>query len=156
MEYENIKQLIKIATGVFVICGEQFLLWKKTSMNNYCLPGGWLEIYEEFEECARRELKEEINLNVELNRIYYLVTMNCINEKLKTHHVAVYFYVQINEEEKSKIKNLEPDKCEELKWVEFSYLKNNYNSLCYPLEKFLAYCSRVYTISDIKSLLLVN
>ena len=44
----------------------KYLLAKHTGKNIWVLPGGWLEWKESIFKCAKRELKEEFNLKIEL------------------------------------------------------------------------------------------
>jgi 8-oxo-dGTP diphosphatase len=44
----------------------------------YAAPGGHLEYGESFEECAVRELYEELNIRIEENEVKYLTTLNVV------------------------------------------------------------------------------
>jgi hypothetical protein len=61
-------------------------------------------------------------------------------------------YSEIQEEEKKDIKNLEPDKCEKWSWVSFSQLRNQMNSLFYPLKDFLNKHPKMNSVDYLKGL----
>lgn len=69
----------------------------------YLLPGGGLELNETIEECAKREVKEEIGLDVDIKSLAYYEDV--VSEDDHTLHII--FKCNING---GKIENLDPDK----------------------------------------------
>lgn len=56
-------------------------------VGTWTIPGGHLEFGESFEQCASRELEEETGLQVPLEKMRYLTTINTVfEEKGKTYH----------------------------------------------------------------------
>ena len=55
----------------------------------YAAPGGHLEFGESFEECAARELYEELNIKVEEHEIRYLTTINVVKKEDKFHYLNI-------------------------------------------------------------------
>lgn len=88
----------------------------------YAFPGGHLEMYEEFVECAIRETAEETGLKVEVpDKNPFAVTNDFFPEKNK-HYITLFmrtFY------KRGEPKNLEPEKCEGWKWYEWENLPSN-------------------------------
>ncbi|CAO3629000.1 unnamed protein product [Mucor hiemalis] len=85
--------------------------------NTLSLPGGNFEMFEEFADCAQREILEETNLTLP-------------KEDIKM--------CQINRNEIVHVKSMEPEKLEgEWKWVTIEELKQSTHPLFSPLQKFI-------------------
>ncbi len=98
------------------------------------------------------ELKEEVNLNLPRNRFFNIETFNCRHIDKGYHAISLIMYSEIQEEEKKEIKNLEPDKCEKWFWVSFGQLRNQMNSLFYPLKDFLNKHPKMNSVDYLKGL----
>ncbi len=62
----------KIRAGVVLIKDHQILLARQNNKPFWVLPGGTQELGEGMEECAIREMKEETNLDVRIEKLLYL------------------------------------------------------------------------------------
>jgi 8-oxo-dGTP diphosphatase len=85
------------------------------------LPGGHLELYESWEDCAIREVKEEMDvdlLNVELAH----VTNNPMPDEEK-HYVTIFMMGRIGNDAGEPV-NTEPDKCEGWRLYEWDELQS--------------------------------
>ena len=105
-------------TCVIVLDQDSLLLGKRLGSfmsGSWGLAGGKLEPNETPIDCAKRELQEETNLTATS-----LDPFGLIKEKRGLHHVyVVKNYI-------GKVKNLEPNRCEEWEWVTFpSKIKRN-------------------------------
>ena len=92
----------------------KILLGKRKDNSSYALPGGHLERFETFEECGRRELKEETDLEVE-EKAFKLLVINNIYSKEKGYHFLNIILVCPHPQNQEP-KNLEPEKCEGWEW----------------------------------------
>jgi 8-oxo-dGTP diphosphatase len=54
------------------------------------MPGGHLELYEELNECASRELIEETGLNIDKNLIEQFSVINCVRKDLNYHYITYF------------------------------------------------------------------
>ncbi len=103
--------------GVIVFNPEgKFLMMKRLSKHGcgtYAIVGGGIENGETFEQSAAREVKEEINIDIENIKIIGL-TNNIIKEE-GHHSVGVILCATIKSGE---VQNMEPDKCAELVWCD--------------------------------------
>ena len=105
---------VRVGIGVFVIKDGRFLLQKRQGAHGegtWSLPGGHLEYGESFEDTARREVKEESNL--EIKNIRFGAVTNDIFEKEHKHYVTVWMVSDWASEE---VKNMEPHKCTAQAW----------------------------------------
>lgn len=57
--------LLTVGCGVIIEENERILLQHRTDEDNWCIPGGVMEIGETFEEAAKREVFEETGLLME-------------------------------------------------------------------------------------------
>lgn len=62
----------KVRVGVVLIHEGKILLVRQNNRPFWVFPGGTLEVSEGLEECAVREMKEEINLDVSIQKVLYL------------------------------------------------------------------------------------
>jgi len=116
---EKGKDYIGVGCGAVILNDKnQILLMKRTEnvRNNpfyWSIPGGGVDFFESLEECIKRELKEELNIEIEVVKL--LCVCNHIIKNEKQHWVAPQFLCKIIGGE---IKNMEPDKCSEIKWFD--------------------------------------
>jgi 8-oxo-dGTP diphosphatase len=57
----------KVGVGVFIIKDKKILMGKRINSHGegtWSLPGGHLEFFETFEDCAKREVMEETGLKI--------------------------------------------------------------------------------------------
>jgi ADP-ribose pyrophosphatase YjhB (NUDIX family) len=63
-KYIGHETLLTVGCGIIIEDNEQILLQHRTDGDNWCIPGGLMEIGEHFEETAKREAFEETGLQV--------------------------------------------------------------------------------------------
>jgi len=130
-----------VGLGIFVFNSStnKFLVGKRIKEKCFGLPGGKLEYGESFEGCAKRELIEETNINLEESRFKYLCSFNCINKELEYHWVEIFMVVHISTEEENTIVNNEPHKSEDWIWITLEEIENinSKNELFIGLKTFL-------------------
>ena len=99
----------------------------------YSLPGGHLDGKETAIEAAIREGKEEIGLNVEEKNLEFAHVIHRISDGVE--RVDFFFLVK---GWKGEIKNMEPNKCDDLKWLDVGNLpKNTVNYVRQAIENIL-------------------
>lgn len=97
-----------------------------------------IEMFEDFETCAQREILEETNLSLPKDQIKFLTATNNIMAAEEKHYVTIFMSCQINPEEIKNVKVMEPHKLEgEWQWVTLEELKSMDKPLFSPLQKFL-------------------
>ncbi len=84
----------------------------------WSVPGGALEFGETPQECIVREVKEETNL--EIKPIKQLEPFNHFIPHEKQHWIALGFICQVV---KGKLKNLEPNQTDDIRWFSLSDTK---------------------------------
>ncbi|KAG2217172.1 hypothetical protein INT45_003596 [Circinella minor] len=97
------------------------------------LPGGHLEFNESFEECARREVLEETNLDI--NNIGFLTATNDMMKTEDKHYVTIF--MQATCQDPTQLQVMEPHKLKgEWLWIDFKDI-GNYTPLFMPLTNLL-------------------
>jgi 8-oxo-dGTP diphosphatase len=128
----------KVGVGVMILRDGKVLLGKRKSSHGagtYSFTGGHLEYMESFEDCARRETREECG--IEIKNIRFLHVANVVSFTPK-HYVNVSF---IAEWESGEPQVLEPEKFEDWKWYDL-------DSLPSPLFKQSALGIQSYTMKN--------
>ena len=82
----------------------------------FALPGGHLELGETWEACARRETKEETNLDLSNVRFAGVTNSVCMGGDPSKHYVTIFMQAEVAVASAS-LTNLEPHKCEQWEWV---------------------------------------
>jgi 8-oxo-dGTP diphosphatase len=122
------KRMIKPEVGIGVCVLKEGLLLlgrRKNSHGEGCwsFPGGHLEMYEAWENCAQREVLEETDLKIK-NMRFAGITNDIFHKELK-HYITIFI---IADYDSGELKNNEPEKCSEWAWF-------NWENLPYPLFK---------------------
>lgn len=106
---------ISTVVGVMIVKDGKILMGKRKGSiaeGDYALPGGHLELGEEFEDCIIRETKEETGL--EIDNIEFLCMMN-----VKHYMPAHFIFTCFKADWKSGNPDvLEPDKCDGWDWYD--------------------------------------
>lgn len=103
------RQRVGVGIGVVVLHGQRVLLGRRKASHGqgtWAFPGGWLEVGESFEDCARRELLEETGLVA--GRVAVLPIPPSNNILPGTHSASVFCLAEVGE---AQPQLLEPDKC---------------------------------------------
>jgi len=111
---------VRVGVGIFVIKKGKFVMGKRKGSHgegSWSVPGGHLEFGEDFEDTARREVKEETNLDIK-NIKFGALTNDCFKEENK-HYITIWM---ISEYDSGKLKIMEPDKYVEQDWFTFDNL----------------------------------
>ncbi|KAF1316765.1 putative 8-oxo-dgtp diphosphatase nudt15-like, partial [Globisporangium splendens] len=89
----------------------------------YALPGGHLEMYESWEECAIREVKEETDLDISHMTFAY-VTNDPMEDEGK-HYITIFVQATVADDQVPR--NMEPHKCEGWHWEPWTSLRTHDN-----------------------------
>lgn len=123
---------VRVGVGVIVMKDNKVLLGKRIGshgQNTWSFPGGHLEMYENLEECGKREVEEETGLKIE--NIKVATFTNDIFEMEEKHYITIFLLSDYKEGEE---KVLEPEKCLEWRWYEWSDLPK---PLFLPIENLI-------------------
>jgi 8-oxo-dGTP diphosphatase len=124
----------KVGIGVLVMKDGKILMTQRKGSHGageYAYPGGHLEFGESFEECARREVREEAG--VEIENIKFLRVANVTKYQDK-HYIDIALSATWKSGEPEV---LEPEKATSWKWYElddlpsplFEFCKSAFDSL---------------------------
>lgn len=92
------------------------------------LPGGKLDMMESLKDCAKREIKEECNLDID--NLSYIGITNNVMKDIDAHYITIYFSTSTYSGE---LKVMEEEKCSEWKWFSENDLPSN---LFVPLKNY--------------------
>lgn len=109
-----------VGTGVWIRKDGKVLLGQRTGNyypGTWCVPGGKLEMYEEWEDCARRETREEAG--VEIKNLRLIAITNGYSLELGVHYVTLQFAADLVSGEAIVC---EPDKFARWEWFPYDAL----------------------------------
>lgn len=111
----------KVGVGVYILnSNSQVLLIKRKGSHGegtWCPPGGHLEFGESWLDCAKRETKEESDLNI-TGAEFWGVTNDVFKEENK-HYITLALRAPGYSGEP---KIMEPEKCTEIGWFDLNNL----------------------------------
>ena len=122
-----------IGTAVFVMRDGKFLFLQRKGSHGegtWSTPGGYMEFGETFEECAKREVREETGMEIENVRVGAVT--NDIFAADNKHFVTIWL---VSDWKSGEPSITEPDKCMKQQWVDFGSLPR---PLFLPWEQLLA------------------
>lgn len=115
---------IGVAVGVFIINDDGKVLLTKRSKHatnergTWEIPGGKVHFSETLQDAAKREAKEEYDIDIEI--IEQFPAQNHLIPEEKQHWVPTCFLCKIVNGQQPRI--MEPDKCDEIGWFAFTNL----------------------------------
>lgn len=114
------KNNVRVGIGCFVFKNDKFIMQQRQGAHgegSWSVPGGHLEFGESFEDTARREVKEETNLDIK-NVRFGAVTNDYFADEDK-HYVTVWM---LSDWDNGKEYITEPNKCTAQAWHDFEDL----------------------------------
>ncbi len=115
------KDYVGVGCGAFILNEKGELLLqlrnKAPEKEYWSIPGGKVELFETFEEAVKREVKEEVGVEVEVNRLLGICDHIIKNEG--RHWVSPSYLCKIV---KGVPKLMEPAKHLDMKWFAFDEL----------------------------------
>lgn len=126
-----------VGTGVWVRKKGKILFGLRKGMylpGTWCIPGGKLEMYEEWGEGARREAREETG--VEIADLRFVAVLDDPNPAVGTHYLSLHF---VADWVSGEAMVTEPEKFAQWKWFSLdelpepifpstgNFIKNGYN-----------------------------
>ncbi len=110
----------RVGIGVFVVKDGRFLLGRRSGSHGageWSVPGGHLEFAESFDDAARREVKEEVNVEIGATRV--VAVTNDIFEADAKHYVTVWVAA---DHVAGEPQVCEPDKFTDVGWYDWACL----------------------------------
>lgn len=127
MSDKVIDQEPKVGIGVMILKDGKVLLHKRKGSHGdgeYAFPGGHLEYMESFEDCAKRETREECG--IEIDNIRFQFTAN-VRKYAPKHYVHIGL---IADWKSGEPQILEPEKCESWNWYDLNNLPKPMFEFC--------------------------
>ena len=123
MSQQKQQQHVRVGVGVLVkdpksAIGKVFAGKRKGShgAGTLALPGGHLEMFETWQECAIREVQEEMGVDIH-NVVFGHVTNDPMESEGK-HYITIFMLAEVVDNDATPI-NCEPHKCEG--WESYSW-----------------------------------
>ncbi|MGN7401907.1 NUDIX hydrolase [Cytobacillus praedii] len=117
-------KLPKVGVGAVILDENNriLLVLRKKAPEAGCwsLPGGKVDYMETIEDAVRREIKEELGIDIEISRL--LCVTNHIIQAEDIHYVAPTFIVSITN---GQVKNKEPHALEKVRWFSIDEMPEN-------------------------------
>jgi 8-oxo-dGTP diphosphatase len=112
------------AIGLILIKNSQILLMRRYNTGyqdgSYSLIAGHLNGHETTKQCAVREAKEEANIDIDNKDLDVLLLVHRF--KPDREYFDIYLTVQ---KWSGEIKNMEPEKCDDIKWFSLENMPHN-------------------------------
>ena len=127
MENKTQEQKPKVGVGVMIMKDGKVLFGKRKGSHGegkYAFPGGHLEHLESFENCARREVHEECEIDIDGIRFQFLANFKDYAPK---HYVHIGLLANWKNGEP---KVLEPEKSESWDWYDLKNLPESMFEMC--------------------------
>ena len=117
----------KVGVGVMIFKDGKVLLGKRRGSHGegeYAFPGGHLEYMESFADCAKREVKEECDIEIDNIRFQFLANVKKYAPKHYVHIGLICDY------KGGELKNMEVEKNESWGWYDLDNLPQPIFEMC--------------------------
>lgn len=116
----------KVEIGVYIINDSktQILLGKNILDPYWKLVSGKLKYSEDFEESARNNLIEQINIEIERDRFVFLGSFNSIDREHNLHIIDINFYVVLSLKEEKDLLSQNMNSYQGWKWFSFEDIQS--------------------------------
>lgn len=122
----------KVGVSVIIKRDGKVLIGKRKASHGtgtWAFPGGHLEYGESWEDCAKREVAEEVGIAI--RNVQFAAVTNDIFQKEEKHYITIFVTCDY---ESGEVKVMEPEKCEEWLWMSWEKLPG---PLFLPIENLL-------------------
>lgn len=106
----------RVGMGILVMRGDRVLLGRRRGSHGagyFAAPGGHIELWESFEQTARREVREETGLEIENLRLLSVGNYRFARPDGERHYIDIDFTCEAPTGEPQLC---EPDKCDGWAW----------------------------------------
>jgi 8-oxo-dGTP diphosphatase len=113
----------KVGVATFVVKDGRFIMLRRRGAHGqgtWGLPGGHLEFGESWEECAKREVDEEVGLK--LKNIRFFAATNDVFEAEDKHYITIFMLADWSGGVAS---NKEPHRSTEIDWFTFASMPDD-------------------------------
>lgn len=125
----------KIDDGVFnfrvagiLFSGSKVLVHRLINDNFYAFPGGRVEIFESTEDTIIREMKEELDVTVKVNRLLWICEHFFTHHNRKYHELCYYYLIECDDHNllsNADVFYIIEDKNKfEFRWIDVADIKN--------------------------------
>lgn len=122
------KDYIGVSVGAYILNENNELLLmkrnKEPEKGKWSIPGGKVNFFEAFEDAIKREVKEEIDVEIKIEKMLALASHIIPEESV--HFVGPQYLCRIKE---GQVKNLEPQKHTELKWFKLNEIPDQVSTI---------------------------
>ena len=126
------EQRPKVGLGVCIVKDNKVLLGKRKGAHDegsWCFPGGHLEFGESYEDCARRETREEVGITIK--NLHFVTATNDFFPEEQKHYITIYM---VAEYDSGEVKIMEPDRQTDWQWFSWDNLPS---PLFIPMQNLL-------------------
>ena len=122
----------KVEIGIFVLNSkcDKILLGKRFGEGLWTLPGGKLNFGDSFEDCAVKELKKQVKLDINSERLIEICTFNALDKKNKFHSLEIDFLLKLTEKEESEVVNNDTFSFETWSWFNIEEMIDTLKLFC--------------------------
>jgi 8-oxo-dGTP diphosphatase len=107
-------------------------------IGRHALPGGYVEMFERFDQTASREIGEECGITIDSGRFILITVTEDLMRDDNRHSVTGFVCAVISQEEASSIRNMEPEKHSDWMWLSWAEIRAlGPDGIFLPLRNFL-------------------
>ncbi|HIQ10594.1 MAG TPA: NUDIX domain-containing protein [Pyrodictium sp.] len=112
---------VKVVARCIVIKDSELLVQVSKKGDRYRLPGGSVNDTETIVECLKREMHEELGVNIEISKLLYIVESFYKKRNRIVHEIGFYFLCRLSSEKDENIMSRE--KHVEIYWCPLDQLE---------------------------------